>query len=148
MTTTPSGTPFITEIRVRYKDTDAAGVVYYGNYLTYFEVARVEWLRALGSPIRDVEAHGVLLPVVRAHVEYRRPARVDDLLAVHVWAERIGRSSFDFVYEVRCGDELIATGGTRHAVVDRETLRPLRLEGRVGDLVDAARRWAEGQRRS
>ena len=147
MTKTPSGIPFTTEIRVRYKDTDAAGVVYYGNYLTYFEVARVEWLRALGTPIREVEARGVLLPAVRAHVEYRRPAIVDDLLCVNVWADRVGRSSFDFAYEVRRGDELIATGGTRHAVVDRETLRPLRLAGWIGELVEAARAWATGGRR-
>ncbi len=79
----PSQPPrFTTRLRVRYAETDAAGVVYYGNYLTYFEVVRVELLRALGYPITAIEERGVLLPVVEARLEYLRPARLDDLLEV------------------------------------------------------------------
>ena len=67
-------------MRVRYADTDADGVVYYANYLTFFEVVRVEWLRALGYPITRILEQGIILPVVEARLKYLRPARVDDLL--------------------------------------------------------------------
>ena len=137
--------PFVTEVRVRYAETDAAGVVYYGAYLAYFEVARVEWLRALDCPIREAEARGVLLPAVEARVRYLQPAHLDDLLAIHVWATDVKRVSFAFEYEVRRGQDLVARGYTRHAVVDRESLRPLPLpewmrdparHGRPGDPGD------------
>jgi acyl-CoA thioester hydrolase len=137
----PSRGPFHIQIRVRYEETDAAGVVYYANYLRYFEVARVESLRAIGQPITEVEARGVLLPAVSADCQYKRPAHVDDLLDVYMWLDRRGRGSFGFAYEVRRDDELIATGHTRHAVVERGTMRPLRLDGWIGELVDGAAGW-------
>jgi acyl-CoA thioester hydrolase len=130
--------PFRIEVRVRYGDTDAAGVVYYANYLRYFEAARVDALRELGLPIREAESRGVLLPAVSARCEYRRPAFVDDLLWVDMWLDHRGRGSFGFSYEVLRDDELIATGGTRHAVVDRETLRPRRLDGWLAELLQRA----------
>ncbi len=67
---------------MRYADTDAEGVVYYGSYLTYFEVARVELLRALGCPVNDVRARGIVFPAVEVTCRYRRPGKVDDLLDV------------------------------------------------------------------
>ena len=85
---------------MRYAETDAAGVVYYANYLTYFEVVRVELLRALGQPIAAIEAQGVLLPVVEARLKYLRPARLDDLLDVSLEVESLGPASFAFDYEV------------------------------------------------
>ena len=136
----PSG-PFRIPIRVRYEETDAAGVVYYANYFVYFEVARVESLRSLGTPITEVERRGVLLPAVSASCDYKLPAHVDDLLEVGMWLDRQGRSSFGFGYQVTREGETIALGRTRHAVVDRETMRPRRIEGWMGELVGAAARW-------
>jgi len=157
--------PFRTPIRVRYQETDAAGVVYYSNYFVYFEVARVESLRAVGMPITEVERRGVILPAVSANCTYHSPAHVDDLLEVAMWTEHVGRASFGFGYEVRrvaegdagpapCGDadptpgavargpgELIASGSTRHAVVSRETMRPVRIEGWIAELVARAQEW-------
>ena len=149
--------PFRTPIRVRYQETDAAGVVYYANYLVYFEVARVESLRAVGMPITEVERRGVILPAVSASCTYRSPAHVDDLLEVAMWTDHVGRASFGFAYEVRrlaagsddvraqagagAPGELIATGGTRHAVVSRETMRPVRIEGWIAELVARAQEW-------
>ncbi len=150
----PAGGPFHTRIRVRYEETDAAGVVYYANYLVYFEVARVEALRAVGRPIVAVEERGVVLPAVSATCAYHCPAHVDDLLDVAMWTEHVGRASFGFRYEVRrvgdgatpldapLGDaELIASGATRHAVVARDTMRPVRIEGWIADLVARAQEW-------
>lgn len=111
-------------MRVRYADTDADQVVYYGTYLTYFEVARVEWLRSLDYPITRVLEQGVILPVVEARVRYLRPARVDDLLTVRATLASIGPASFSFDYEIEREDGLLlVTGWTRLAVCERDTAR-------------------------
>jgi acyl-CoA thioester hydrolase len=140
----PSQPRFETRVRVRYAETDAAGVVYYGEYLTYFEVARVELLRALGYPISEVEARVVILPVVEARLKYLRPARLDDLLTVAIVADSVGPASFSFDYEVSREDGLLlVTGSTRLAVCDRETGRsvpmPSWLRDLFGRLPDAGR---------
>ena len=111
-------------MRVRYADTDADQVVYYGTYLTYFEVARVEWLRALGYPITRILEQGIILPVVEARIRYLRPARVDDLLTVRATLTTVGPASFAFDYEVEREDGLLlVTGWTRLAVCERDTAR-------------------------
>ncbi len=107
--------PSTTRVRVRYKDTDTMSVVYYGNYLTYFEVGRVEYLRERGWPMSRVNAR-VHLPVVEAFVRYVKPARLDDLLEVTSRVSERRRASFRFSYEIRHeAGELVATGQTPHA---------------------------------
>ena len=107
--------PSTTHIRVRYKDTDTMSVVYYGNYLTYFEVARVEYLRERGWPMSLVNER-VHLPVVEAFVKYVKPARLDDLLEITSRVSDRRRASFRFTYEIRNeAKELVATGHTLHA---------------------------------
>ena len=119
--------PSTTHLRVRYKDTDTMSVVYYGNYLTYFEVGRVEYLRAAGHPMSEVNRR-VHLPVVEAHVRYVRPAKLDDLLAVVSRVSERRRASFTFSYEIRNeAGETIATGYTRHACWDPATARMVPL---------------------
>jgi acyl-CoA thioester hydrolase len=133
-------------VRVRYAETDAAGVVYYGNYLTYFEVVRVELLRALGCPITEIEARGVLLPVVEARLKYIRPARLDDLLTVSAGLDSVGPASFAVDYEIPRDDGLLlVTGSTRLAVCERETGRAIampawlrELFGRIADVAGEA----------
>ncbi len=113
----------ITHIRVRYKDTDTMQVVYYGNYLTYFEVGRVEFLRQHDMPMSVVDAK-IHLPVAEAFVKYLKPARLDDLLEVRCWISQKKRVSFRFEYEIRNeAGELVATGHTLHACQDPETSR-------------------------
>src|SRR5689334_2993810 len=87
------------KVRVRYQETDCMKVVYYGHYLTYFEVGRVEFLRQQGIPISEVDQK-VHLPVVEATVRYVRPARLDDLLDVRCWISERKRASFRFAYEI------------------------------------------------
>ena len=128
---------FTTHVRVRYAETDAAGVVYHGNYLTYFEVVRVELLRALGHPITSIEAQGVVLPVVEARLKYLRPARLDDLLDVTLWVESVGPASFGFEYEVARDGLLLVTGSTRLAVVERDSGRAMPMPGWLQLLFDA-----------
>jgi acyl-CoA thioester hydrolase len=122
-------------VRVRYADTDADGVVYYANYLTYFEVVRVEWLRALGYPLTRILAAGVILPVVEARVRYLRPAHVDDLLTVRASLVSVGPASFAFDYEITREDGLLlVTGWTRLAVCERETARACAMPAWLRDL--------------
>ena len=121
---------------MRYAETDAAGVVYHGNYLTYFEVARVELLRALGHPIASIEAQGVRLPVVEARLKYLRPARLDDLLDVGVSVESIGPASFAFDYEVSRDGLLLVGGWTRLAVCERVTGRAMPMPTWLRDLFE------------
>jgi len=131
----PSQPSFQTRVRVRYAETDAAGVVYYANYLTYFEVARVELLRALGYPIAAVEARGVILPVVEARLKYLRPARLDDLLTVSVSLDSVGPASFAVDYEILREDGLLlVTGWTRLAVCERDSGRACTLPDWLRDL--------------
>ena len=103
---------------MRYAETDAGGGVHHGEYLTYFEVARVEALRTLGVPVGEFEARGILMPVVEARLRYLRPAHLDDLLDVAVLLSAVGPASFSFDYEVMRDGVLLATGWTRMAVVD------------------------------
>jgi acyl-CoA thioester hydrolase len=125
-------------VRVRYADTDADQVVYYGTYLTYFEVARVEWLRALGYPITRILEQGIILPVVEARLRYLRPARVDDLLTVRATLASLGPASFAVDYEIERDDGLLlVTGWTRLAVCERDTARACAMPAWLGDLFAA-----------
>ncbi len=98
-------------------------VVYYGNYLTYFEVGRVEYLRQAGMAMSEVDRK-IHMPVVETLVRYVRPARLDDLLEVRCWVSERKRASFRFGYDLRHDSgEPVATGYTLHACWDPDTSR-------------------------
>lgn len=108
-------------IRVRYQETDCMKVVYYSNYLVYFEIGRVEYLRHQGLAISEIDRR-LHMPVVDARVRYLKPARLDDLLEVRCWVSERRRASFTFAYEiVNEAGETIATGTTLHACMDPST---------------------------
>ncbi len=105
-------------VRVIYGDTDQMGVVYYANYLRWFEAGRTEFLRAKGVSYGDFESQErLILPVVEAGVSYRSPARYDDLVAIETTLVEAKRASARFEYAVRRGEDLLATGFTLHACV-------------------------------
>lgn len=126
---------FAALVRVRYAETDQMGVVYYANYLAWFEVGRCEWLRSLGWTYREMEEHGTLLPVIEAHCEYRQPSRYDDEMLIRTTGALLSPVRLKFTYEVvRKGDGVIAAvGHTIHAATDA-TGRPRRLPERVRTL--------------
>ena len=127
--------PRLTRIRVRYAETDRMGVVYYANYLVWFEVARTEWLRESGWNYREMEEDGISLPVIEAHCEYRQPARYDDEIEVRTTASLLTPIRIRFDYEVvRAGDTVAASGYTVHAALD-PTGRPRRLPPRVSEML-------------
>jgi acyl-CoA thioester hydrolase len=123
-------------IRVRYAETDRMGVVYYANYLVWFEVGRTEWLRESGWSYREMEIDGVALPVIEAHCEYRQPARYDEEITIVTRATLSTPIRIRFDYDVvRAHDQaLTAVGHTIHAPVDRSG-RPCRLPDRVRSLL-------------
>lgn len=108
-----------TKVRVRYSETDAMGVVYYGNYLTWFEVGRTEWLRSIGHSYRGLEEKGFNLPVVEAHCEYKAPAHYDDEIIIETEWRETEDLNFFFNYQIVHEDgRLLATGWTRHLCVN------------------------------
>jgi acyl-CoA thioester hydrolase len=126
----------IHQVRVIFGDTDQMGVVYYANYLRYFESARSALLRARGFSARDLVEQGVMFPVTEAGCRYRRPARYEDLLDIHIAVTQMGHATVRFGYEVRRDDELVAEGHTVHACVDA-TGRPRRIPSELRSVFAA-----------
>jgi acyl-CoA thioester hydrolase len=125
----------VIEYRVPYADTDQMGVVYYANYLVYFERLRSELLRESEASYKDIEKNGVMLPVIEAVCKYRKPARYDDLLDISGWVEEIKGPRVKICCEVRKDDDLLAEGYTIHACVDAKTRRPVRPPQSLKDMV-------------
>jgi len=115
--------------RVIFGDTDAMGIVYYGNYLRWFEIGRVELLRLKGMAYRDLTHRGIHLPVTRAEVRYLTPARYDDVLVIHAGIRELKRASVSFEYRIERDDGTrLAEGSTTHAFTDDDG-RVVRVPG-------------------
>lgn len=119
-------------VRVRYAETDQMGVVYYANYLVWFEVSRTDWLRHAGWSYRDMEAEGYMLPVVQANCAYRQSARYDDEIDISARGTLLSPVRIRFDYDVRRATDaaLLAEGYTVHASLDPQG-KPRRLPPRV-----------------
>lgn len=130
----------ISELRlpVRYSETDAMGFVYYANYLIYFEVARTTALAELGHPYWEMEKRGVLIPVLRSHCEYLKPAHYGDTLKIRTVRSRPGQARIRFEYEVRREgeDSLLATGFTEHAFMGTNG-KPIRTPDELAEFFPA-----------
>lgn len=111
-------------IRVYIEDTDAGGIVFYGNYLKFMERARTEFLRALGYHKAAVSENGTLMVVHAANIEYHRPARLDDVLIVTCDLAKLARSYVEFKQFVYRDQELLSTGSIRVACVNPVTMKP------------------------
>jgi acyl-CoA thioester hydrolase len=116
-----------TAIRVRFGETDAMGVANNAIYLQYFEVGRIEHLRAMGHSYAEVHDGGIDMVVVEAGIRYLQPLRFDDEVAVESTIDELGRASFRFSYRLLVAEQVHATGFTRHACVDRATMRATRV---------------------
>lgn len=111
-------------IRVRYAETDQMGYVYYGNYATYYEVARVECLRNLGFSYKIMEEQGIMMPVVENSSKYIRPAKYDDLLTIKIFVKEMPSKRITFEYEIyNEREKLINLGITILAFVDMKNGR-------------------------
>lgn len=114
------------KVRVRYAETDQMGVVYHGNYAQYFEMGRVEWLRNLGLSYSVMEKQGVMLPVVSLTINYKKPARYDDLLTVRTIFKKQQSVKIEFDYEIYNEEgQLLTIGNSVLVFVDMKTGRPV-----------------------
>jgi acyl-CoA thioester hydrolase len=126
-------------VRVYYEDTDAGGIVYYANYLKFFERARTEWLRALGIHQQDLlDAQGVAFVVRSARVEYISAARLDDELRLTLSVEKLGRASIQFAQQAWRGDTLLSSAAVKVGCVDKASMRPRPLPDHVAAKMQAA----------
>jgi len=119
--------PFTTELRVRFSETDAQGVVHNAVYLVWFEIARVEFLERFAGGYPALRAQGVEAFVAEANVRYGVPARFDDRLALHARCVDVRGARFRFEYLIERGRDRVADGWTAHACVDARTHRPTRV---------------------
>jgi acyl-CoA thioester hydrolase len=133
-----SGFRFGTDVRVRFAETDAQGVVHNSNYLVWFEIARIAYLEEFAGGYPALRETGLESFVLEANVRYRVPAHFDDRLTIHTRVGELRGARFRFDYEVRRGDELIADGWTSHACVDAVTLRPTRIPASLADAIARA----------
>ncbi len=121
------GFDFATEIRVRFAETDAQGVVHHSNYFVWFEVARVAYLERHAQGYQHLRDQGIEALVLEAHARFLEPAVFDDRLAIHARCLDIKGARFRFGYAVERNGVVIADGWTAHGTVDGTTLRPTRI---------------------
>jgi acyl-CoA thioester hydrolase len=153
--------PVTTQLRVRYAETDQMGIVYYANYLVWFEIGRVELLRSLGHAYSQLETdHRLILPVVDAHCRYRAPARYDDEILIETWPSLVRESVVRFDYRIYRNPsqkgkerELLAEGETAHVVCDEKLERkplPAKYAAALKSLMkkESARRTRSSQRKT
>lgn len=124
--TDPAEYDFGHEIRVRFVETDAMGIVHHSNHLAYFEEARVAYLAHIGHPFTEWRAAGLESPVLESHVVYRRPLRFDDVITLHVALADVTRATFQMAYLITVHGVAHATGVTVHGCVTTAG-RPTRL---------------------
>ena len=132
------GFTFSTAVRVRFADTDAQGIAHNAAYLVWFEVARVEYLRAYAGGYQTLRDHGIEALVLESHCRYRIPARFDDELVIHARCLGLRGARFRYEYAITRGDEVVADGHTEHACVDARTMRPTRVPAWLAEAIAAA----------
>ncbi len=128
---------YLKTIRVRYNETDQMGVVYHGNYASYFEVARTEWLRNLGVTYKEMEENGTMLPVISLSFKFLKSAMYDDLLTISVSLRKKPMVKIEFDYEIiNQNKEKISTGNSVLAFVDMKTNKPIKCPDYILDKLD------------
>lgn len=129
----------ILQIRVAYADTDQMGMVYYGNYLTYYERGRTEFLREIGLEYKKLEERGFYFPVIYSECNYRAPARYDDLITIETSISEVTAASLTCSYIIKNGDKILVTGKTKHPFVNK-LFKPVRFPQ---DIREALQKYIE-----
>jgi acyl-CoA thioester hydrolase len=132
------GFSFSTPVRVRFADTDAQGIAHNAAYFVWFEVARVEYLRAFAGGYQALRDRGIEALTLETHCRYRVPARFDDELVIHTRCTAPRGARFRYDYLIARGDEIVADGHTEHACVDASTLWPTRVPAWLAEAIEAA----------
>jgi acyl-CoA thioester hydrolase len=129
---------FSTEVRVRFADTDAQGIAHNANFAVWFEVGRVEYMRARTGGYQRVREQGIEALVLETHVRHHRPVFFDDVLEVQVRCSDVRGARFRFDYRVERSGELVVDGWTMHACVDAASFRPIRVPAWLRDALASA----------
>lgn len=128
----------VSKIRVRYGETDQMGVVYHGNYAQYLEIARIEWLERVGISYKEMEANGVMLPVVSLHTSFLKSALFDDILTVTATLKKTPSVKIEFDYTIHNQKgELLTEANTILVFVSKSTLRPVKCPKEVLEKIEA-----------
>jgi acyl-CoA thioester hydrolase len=114
----PGAYPFVHQVRTRFAETDAMGVIHHGALVPYLEEARAAFLRSAGHPYDEVRAAGIDLTVLELYVRYRRPLRFDEVVDIHVMVDSLTRTTFEVGYLLQVGGETRASAVTVHGAVD------------------------------
>lgn len=125
------------QVRVRYSETDQMGVVYHGNYVPYFEMGRVEWLRNNGVSYKSMEERGIALPIVSMTINYKKSARYDDLLTVKTTFKSQSSVKIAFDCEIRNEEnELLTTAHFILVFLDLKTGRPIGPPTYINEILE------------
>lgn len=124
-------------VRVRYQETDQMGVVHHSNYFVWFEVGRTAFIRELGMSYRDLEAKGIILPVIEANCQYKSPAHYDDVVQIETTVTELSPVKIRFGYKIirESDKKLLATGFTLHVWTNRE-IKPFNLKRKWPDIYE------------
>ena len=127
------------QIRIYYEDTDAGGIVFYANYLKYFERARTEWLRRLGINQSDMaQTEQQLFVVKHVDIEYQQPAKLDDLLLIRSQITHLGGASVHFAQEAWCNEKQLCQSSIIVVCVDANTMRPAKIKPHLRSILEQA----------
>ena len=126
------------QVRVRYGETDQMGVVYHGSYVPYFEIGRVEWLRNKGVSYKALEESGIALPIVSMHLNYKKPARYDDMLTINTKLKKYSGVKIEVDCEIRNeNEELLTTAHFILVFVDIKNGKPIVPPNYILDILKA-----------
>ena len=114
------------EIQVRYSETDQMSFVYHGNYVKYFEIGRITWLKKLGISYKKMEEDGIFLPVIELKINFKKPALFDDKLTVKTKLIRTPSYMIEFDLEIKRDDQVITLGYTKLIFLNSKTNKPMR----------------------
>ena len=126
------------EILVRYSETDQMSFVYHGNYVKYFEIGRITWLKKLGISYKKMEEEGILLPVIELSINFKKPALFDDKLILKTKLKRIPSYMIEFDFEIKRDDKLITLGYTKLLFLNSKTNKPMRCPNNILKLIGKA----------
>jgi acyl-CoA thioester hydrolase len=129
---------FHTDVRVRFAETDAQGIVHNSVYLVWFEVARIAYLAEFAGGYPALREQGLESLVLESHIRYRSPARFDDSLRIHARVGELRGARFRFDYVVARNGEVVADGWTSHACVDAQSFRPTRIPAGLAEAIAKA----------
>ena len=126
---------FVCQLTTRYAETDQMGVIHHGNYATYFELARIEWLRSLGLSYGKLETQGILLPVLSLSIEFKQPLHFENQIQIEIFLDKDPTSIVDFSYQIfNQNNELTTEGATVLAFLNSKSMKPQRCPKIISEL--------------